>query len=445
MDLSPILDQASDLLNSCPASEWELVGVSSDRLSMLVSGRELDKFSQSSSQGLALRVIHQGSLGFSYLIGNDASALPQMVKEALASAQNSDLRQECCLAPALDKLPEVNIFDPKVLEEPLEEKRNRALTMAEAAFGADPKIVHVHPAEVEQAISQTWIRTSNGLDASYSTTQVGAGCVAMAAEGEEQEAAWESHAGRFLAELDPEAIGRKAGRSAADSLGGAPEKDGRYEVLLDNRISAQFLDLLGASFMGDNVLKGRSLMADKMGREVMSPLIDIIDDGLYPRGLGTSPWDSEGTPQKSNTLLRSGKVAGFVYDRYWASRAGVESTGNSARASIKAPPQVGYCNLHITPGDLSPQEAMTQMGRGILITDTMGGHTADPVSGEFSFGASGYLIENGRISRPVKSMAMAGQVVDLFKAAKAVCSDLRFFGTTGAPSLWVSGISLSGA
>ena len=445
MDLKPMLDQAADLLNKCPASEWEIVAVNSDRISMTLSGRQMDRFSQSSTQGLALRVIHEGRLGFSYLIGNDASALPQVAQEALASALNSDLKQECCLAQAVDNLPEVNIFDPAVLEESLQDKRNRALTMAEAAFASDPKVVHVHPAEIDQAVSQIWMRTSGGMDSSYATTQVGAGCVALAASDDEQEAAWESHGARFLAELDPVAIGRKAGRKAADSLGGTPEKDGRYEVLLDNAITAQFLDLLGASFMGDNVVKGRSMLADKKGQRVMSPLIDIVDDGLYPRGLGTCPWDAEGTPQRSTTLVKSGEITGFIYDRYWAARAGVESTGNADRPSLKTPPQVGYCNLHLKPGGMSPQEAMKKIGRGILITETMGGHTADPVSGEFSFGASGYLIENGQISRPVKSMAVAGQVVELFKASKAVCSDLRFFGTTGAPSLWVSGISLSGA
>ena len=193
------------------------------------------------------------------------------------------------------------------------------------------------------------------------------------------------------------------------------------------------------------MVKGRSLMAGKMGQNVMSPLINILDDGLYPRGLGTCPWDAEGTPQRKTWLVRAGKVTGFVYDRYWAARAGTQSTGNADRPSLKVPPQVGYCNLYLEPGELSPQAAMKQMNRGILITETMGGHTADPVSGEFSFGASGYLIENGQISRPVKSMAVAGQVVELFKASKAVCSDLRFFGSTGAPSLWVSGVSLSGA
>ena len=214
MDLMPVLDKAADLLAQSPASEWELIGVNSDRLSLQISGKELDRFSQSSTQGLAVRVIHKGRLGFSYLIGTDAAALPQVTQEALASAEGSDLKQECCLGEPLGKLPEVNIFDPTVLEESLAEKRNRALTMAEAAFSADSKIVHVHPAEVEQAVSQIWIRTSNGLDSSYSTTQVGAGCVAMAASNGEQEVSWESHSARFLAELDSEALPSAEGPDA---------------------------------------------------------------------------------------------------------------------------------------------------------------------------------------------------------------------------------------
>jgi PmbA protein len=445
MDMNQVLDQAADLLAQSPATEWELAAAIGKHLSLSVRGPELDKFSQSTTQGVALRVIHQGRLGFSFLMGNDSQDLPRVVEEALASAVNSDLKQECCLAGPAPEIPQLKLFDPSVLEDPLEAKKERALAMAQAALDADSRVVHVHPAEVEEQVSQVWYRTSNGLDKSFATTTVGAGCVAMAQQGDEQEAEWDSRTVRFLSELDTITIGKEAGMRAAASLGGAPIKDGRYEILFDNRIAAQLLSLVSESFRGDNVVKGRSLMADKIGQKLFSGCVHMMDDGLYPGGLGSSPLDGEGTVQQKKTLVKAGEVAGFVYDRYWATRAGTHSTGNSVRTSLKTPPEVGYHNLHLIPGKLSPTEAMAQMRQGVWITEIMGGHTADPVSGEFSFGAAGRLIKNGRLAEPVKSMAMAGRIFDLFNSVNAVCNDLRFFGTTGSPSLWVSGVSLSGA
>ena len=115
------------------------------------------------------------------------------------------------------------------------------------------------------------------------------------------------------------------------------------------------------------------------------------------------------------------------------------------RGSLKGPPGVSFTNLYLEPGAAGPQELESQMERGLVIAEIMGGHTADPVSGEFSFGASGFLVEKGQRVRPVKSIAIAGQVLELFQAVAAVGSDLRFSGYQGSPSLLIGSLSVSGA
>jgi PmbA protein len=196
--------------------------------------------------------------------------------------------------------------------------------------------------------------------------------------------------------------------------------------------------------LGDNVVKGRSLLASRLGRQICSPLVNIVDDGLYPRGLGSAAFDDEGTPQSRKALIRAGVLEGFVFDRLWGARHGAASTGNAVRASLKSPPGVGFSNLYLEPGAQSPTELAQGMGRGLIISEVLGGHTADPVSGQFSFGAAGHLVEGGQPVRAVKSIAMAGQVLEMFSAIQAVGSDLRFFGRVGSPSLLVRGISISG-
>lgn len=444
MSLTSLADQACELLAACEADEWEVMALASDSLSMAVRGRELDKFQQASSLGLSLRVALGGKLGFSYVMGESAEALKQAVQSALASARESDLTQEVGFAAPGAELAECDVFDPQLAQELVEAKKQRALDMAVAALEADPKIVHVHPAEVGEGVSHLTLRTSHGLELEHRGTFISAGVVAMAGNGEEQEVAYDGEAVRFASKLDPVELGARTGRRAAAYLGGAPMPDGRYDVVLENAVAAELLGLLASSLLGDNLLKGRSLFKDKLGEEIISPALTIVDDGLYPQGLGTAPFDDEGTPQRRTVLFEDGVLKNFVYDRLWGAEAGAASTGNAVRGSLKAPPGVGFTNLHLVPGQGSMEDLAGQVSKGMLITEIMGAHTADPVSGEFSLGAAGFLLENGRIGRPVKSMAVAGQVVDLFKAIKVVGDDLRFFGRSGSPSLLVAGLSLSG-
>jgi len=445
MDLDKQLEQAADLLRKTDAQEWEVMALSSEQLSIAVSGQEVDKFQQSASHGLAMRVISQGRLGFSYLMGSGAGgALQTAVAEALASAQASDLEDEAGLArpQPMPEAPET--LDPAIKAEPLEAKRERALAMAAAARQADPRVQHVHPAEIGEYYSRVRLVTSHGVDLSLENTTCSAVANAVAGENGQQEMAWEYDVRRFLSDLDANRVGAEAGRRAAACLGAGPVADGRYDVILESQVAMEFLELLGASLLGDSLVKGRSLLAAKMDQKVFSDLITIVDDGLLPRGLGSGPFDDEGTPASSKTLVRDGVVRGFVFDRLWGARHGAASTGNAIRAGLKSPPQVGFSNLYLKPGRGDLPHLAADLHRGLVINEVLGAHTADPVSGQFSLGAAGFLIENGKITRPVKSIAVAGQIVDLFASVQAVGGDLRFLGRSGSPSLVVAGMSVSG-
>lgn len=444
MDLSAHLDQAQKKLAAAGCGQWELMAAHSHSVNIGVRGDQVDKFQQAESLGLAIRIINQGRLGFSFVMGGDEAALELAVSQALASAAASDPEPGLTLAGPAGELASVEVFDPALAQDPLEAKVARARELAAAALAADERVVHVQPAEFSSAVSSLLLRTSGGLEFRHRGTQAAAGVLAMASQDGEQEMGWESHSARFLADLDIPALGRAAGRRAAALLGARPVADGRYDLLLENSVAVQFLDLLAASLRGDSLLKGRSLLAGREGQQVASPLVSLVDDGLYPRGLGTSALDDEGTPQQRSPLVERGVLRDFIFDRLWAARAGRASTGNAMRPSLNNPPGVGFSNLYLEPGQRSPAELTVGLERGLILTEIMGGHTADPVSGEFSLGAAGHLVEGGRPTRPVKSIAVAGQVLEMFKAVRAVGSDLRFFGRSGCPSLLVGGMSVSG-
>lgn len=439
------MELARAALQNSGADAWEIAAVHSESVSIGVRGSEVDKFQESTSSGLALRVIANQRPGFAYVIGGDPAGIERAAQEALASAAASDPEPGFSLAAPVDDPPQVEVFDPELAAEPVEAKVAKAKQLAATALAADPRVVHVQPAEYGSAVSTVRLWSSEGLDFTHRGTNVSAGALAMAAGDDEQEMGWDSRSARFVAEIDCAALGAEAGRRAAAFLGARPVPDGRYDVILDREVAVQFLGLLAASLQGDSLLKGRSLLAGKEGQEVISPLLSIIDDGLYPRGLGSGSLDDEGTPMAKKVLVERGVLAGFIYDRLWGARAGRESTGNGMRGSLKGPPGVGFSNLYLEPGGKSQGELEADMGSGLVICEIMGGHTADPVSGEFSFGASGFLVENGQRARPVKSIAIAGQVLDIFSTVTAVGSDLEFSGRQGSPSLLLNGLSVSGA
>jgi PmbA protein len=407
-------------------------------------GAEVDKFVEAESLGLALRVVTEGRLGFSFALGGGEDGVERGVEDALAAALAADPQEGLTLAGVAPLPPAPQVFDPALGREPLEAKVERARRVVAAAKAVDPRVVHVHPAEYGEADDLVVLRTSHGLEVEQRSTQVSVMANAMASQDGQQEESWDGDSRRFLEDLRVEEVGRAAGEKAVALLGAAPVPDGRYDILLRNEVAADFLELLATSLLGDNVAKGRSLLANRLDQSICSPLVDIIDDGLYPRGLGSAAFDDEGTPCSRKTLVQAGVLKGFVTDRLWGARLGLPSTGNAVRASLKSPPGVGFGNLFLQPGQGDLEELARRMDRGLIIGGILGGHTADPVTGEFSFGADGLLVEGGRAVRAVKSIAMAGQVLELFQAVRAVGADLRFFGRVGSPSILVEGISISG-
>src|SRR5690606_30415783 len=150
------------------------------------------------------------------------------------------------------------------------------------------------------------------------------------------------------------------------------------------------------------------------GEKVFSPLITFKDDAFLKDGYSAKPFDAEGSPSQTTSLIEEGVFKNMLLDRYYAKKLGLQTTAKASR-SLKAPPSIGVTNLVLSPGSHSCDSLLNEANRGVLITDLMGVHTANPVTGAFSLGASGILIENGKLSRPIKGFAVAGNVLDLFR------------------------------
>ena len=215
--------------------------------------------------------------------------------------------------------------------------------------------------------------------------------------------------------------------------------------MLDPYIVTNFLGVIAPALSAGAVQKGRSLFKDKVGEIVASSNVTIIDDGTLNGGIMSTPFDGEGIPSQKTVLIDNGRLVGFLHNTYTANKENTKSTGNSTRGSFKSTPEVGTTNLYLNNGNIERNNLIRDVDNGLYVTEVMGMHTANPISGDFSLGAAGIWIKNGELTEPVRGVAIAGNMVELLKSIDAVGNDLRFFVGMGAPTIRIGEITISGS
>jgi PmbA protein len=414
-------------------------------LSVEAKDRRVDAVETAVTFGYGLRVIKDGRLGFSY--SNDKGDMERVVQDALQSAGFTE-RDEFLDLPGPGRPQAPKVFDAEIAEMKEEEAVERALLVEREALAEDARVKKIRKASASFAANDTLIVNSRGVSSGYASTFCSAHLMAAVEEGGDSQMGWEYQGGRFLSDVDFGMVGRSAARRALDMLGARKMTARKTHVVLDSLVATEFLSVLVAMLSSENVQKGKSLLKGRVGQEVLSGLLDIIDDGLLPGGPGTRHVDDEGVPTRRNVLVKNGVLRGFMYNTSTAGRDGAASTGNAVRASFSSVPGVGPMNLFIDAADAvqgrpGTQEMFGSVDSGLYVTEAMGIHTANPISGEFSIGVSGLWFDKGQRRFPVKEAVLSGNMLDFFGKVRAVAGDLRFLGGIGSPSLLVGPAELS--
>jgi len=423
----------------------EVYLLSSRATTIEVKKQKIDAFVSSSSRGVGLRVFVEKRIGFSYTALTDGSEIDALIRNAVDSAQFTEPDPGNLLPePALLPPDDLKLHDPALagISEP--EKIDRAMALEQAALSVDPRIRVIRKAVTRDSDYTVHLFNSNGVDCSYGATGCSASIMLMADDGTHQEMGWDSDFNRFFSGLVVTDIGQRAARKALDLLGARAMQTRKVPVLFTPLTAVSFLEVFASAFSADAVQKGKSLFADRIGEVVGSERIHLVDDGHLPGGAGSAPVDDEGVPMQRKVLIRKGILEGFLHNTYTAAKEGVLSTGNGVRGGYGSLPRVGTTNLFIQRGDRSEEQLLHEMDQGLLVTEVMGMHTANPYSGDFSVGVSGFWVENGRPAYPVRGGALAGNFLEILKQVRAVGENLRFYGAVGSPSLLIDALSVSG-
>jgi PmbA protein len=262
-----------------------------------------------------------------------------------------------------------------------------------------------------------------------------------ALDGERVSTAHESHSSCQM-ELDPEKIAGQACRIALDSRGGGPVETGNMVVVLDHQAAAGLLSTFTQAINGDNVQRGRSIYAGKEGEHVTAEGLSIYDDGTVNGGLYSSLGDGEGTPSQRTTLIKNGVLQHFIYDIYTAQKGNKKSTGNGIRTSYADMPSVSLSNLIV---EFENYPDITEVREGCMVTDVLGAHTANPISGDFSVEVmNAFLIENGEIKSPVKKAMLSGNIFEILQDLKGLSGEKRQMGPFIIPRLLCSSLRVVG-
>ncbi|MFH0933133.1 MAG: TldD/PmbA family protein [Nitrospirota bacterium] len=418
------------------ADEAEAYIRSSKNLSIEIKDQKIDALESSLSFGYSLRVMKERRLGFSYSTDRDDSE--SVVEKAVEAARWVD-RDEYLELPETSDSAKVEIFDPKISSISEEEAAGKVSLLEKASYEEDERVRNIRKARGTFLTSDIIIMNSKGIDQQYSTTTCTAQIMVMAEEGLDSQMGWYFIGSRFLDKVSFEDVGRNAARRAVQLLGSRRMNAQKTPVILDNLVAVEFMGIFASSLSSENVQKGKSLLTGKLGKRVISQKISMIDNGLLPGKLGSRPIDDEGVSSREKTLIRGGTLLSYLYNTYTAKKDGVSSTGNAVRSGFSGFPSVGISNLSIEPASkadiVSTREIFRATDKCLYVTEAMGIHTANPISGEFSVGVSGLWIEKGEIVFPVKEAVISGNILSLFENIEAVGDDLTFFGNIGSPSL----------
>jgi PmbA protein len=448
--MTDYLELAQDVVRRAAARgvEAEAIVMDEQETMIRVDRGQVEQLSQSGSKGLGVRVIDGGRVGYAYTSDLAAASIEETWQAAveLARVATSD---EHRLLPDPQPIPDedLEIWDPDLPDISTEDKIALAKQVEETALAYDPRVVMTNRCTYQDAIGHVYLANSRGFAGAYDRTIAFSYVMGIGRDQSGQTMAFGLGASNFIRDLNAQAIGQEAGRRAVEILGGQPVETQTATVVFDPMVAGEILGYLSMALTAEAMQRGRSFLIGKMGQEIGSDRVSLLDNGRLKRGLASAPFDGEGVPTSATRLIDEGVLQNVIYDTYTARKDGVASTGNAQRSSHRSLPRLAPSNFYLQPGNLAPDEIIAGVERGLYVTRIMQTGGTDPITGDCSMGASGLWIENGQLTRPVSGVTVATTLSDLLQNIVAVGDDLRvvpFMGAISAPTIRVEGVTIGG-
>ncbi|MGN6202359.1 MAG: TldD/PmbA family protein [Solirubrobacterales bacterium] len=431
--MTPLLDQdvAARVLSRALANGGRFAEVFAERRRgqvLAIDEQRIESVQTGAEEGAGVRVVEGGTTYFAHVDGLDPADLERAADEAAAALRGD--RREPQPLQARETTPLPIARRPEEVPAARKAEMLRELDERGRARGAEIAQLTASYAEARREVA---LANSDGLFTGDDRTRVRIGAQVVARREGSVETGAETlgaHRGYELLEDDSAQIAEQAAAKALTLLDAVPAPSGSMPVVVGGGFGGVlFHEMTGHGLEADHIQKGASVYVGKLGERVAEPLLNAYDDGRLPGEWGSDGIDDEGQPTQKTLVIEDGRITSYLYDHLTAERAGVASTGNGRRESFRHLPIPRMTNTYIAPGDATPEEMIAEVPRGFYAV-SFGGGQVDPATGDFVFGVSeGYLIEDGKVTKPCRGATLIGNCLDALAAIDAVGDD--FFMKTG--------------
>lgn len=464
-ELRALAEQAVDMARRAGASDAEAVAFEGDEFSVHVRLGEVDELTESGSRALGLRVFFEAKGG--QRTANTSTS--DLSKDGIARLVSGAV--ELAKVTGVDPfagLPEREAFGTLAVDElalyfedigsvPPEERIAIAKRCEAAALGSDTRIQNSRGAGFDLSTSRRVMVNSRGFAGDYRRSYCGVSATPIAQDASGMQTGyWYSSARTPRLLESPEEIGRTAAERALRKLGARRIPTGRYPVVFPPEVSRGLMANLLHAADGDAIYRNASMFAGKLGEQAAGENITVVDDGtmvfdhvladgttLRAGGLGTSPFDGDGLPTRRTVVVERGVLKELLLNTYTARKLNMKSNGKASRGLAGAP-GIGGGNYFLEPGELTQEQIVGDVGRGLYVLGTMG-FGVNLVTGDYSQGATGLWIENGELTHAVEEITIAGNLKDMFRNVSAIGNDLEFRGAGAVPTVRIEGMTVAGS
>jgi len=423
------------------ADAADAVAVRSVSLSVEVREGAVEESQRSESDDIGLRVLlgRRQALVSTNDIAGDVSALAERAV-AMAKVAPEDAFAGLADTDELARdFPDLDLIDPEL---PSVASLEASAKSAEAAGLAVKGVTKSEGASASAGIGGMVLATSRGFRGAYLSSHHSLSMAAIAGEGTAMERDYDFSSALHAADLDgPERIGRSAGERAVKRLNPHKVATKKVPVVFDKRIAGGLIGHLASAINGSAVARKTSFLKDKLGERLFKPGIRIVDDPLRKRGLRSRPFDAEGVAARPLAIVEDGVLKSWLLDCATARELSLTTTGHAARR-VSSPPSPSATNLHLEPGPKTPDELIADIAEGFYVTELIG-FGINPVTGDYSRGATGFWIERGKLAYPVSEVTIAGNLIAMY-AALTPANNLEFRYGTNAPTVRVEGLTVAG-
>lgn len=430
-----IADKAQKAVkNSCDA--YEIYIEESKSIELDSRKEELNFAKEEIDCGVGIRVIKDNKVGFAF-----TSDMNKIEEAAMQSIENTKLNKvdENYAFAEVEKVPEIKkVYDKKFndlsLDESIEFLKNTIDTTIDQ--GCD-----ITGSGFSASEGRSLIINSNGVSIEDEGTGFSIGLSVTIQKDGQIATAYNSQSSRFF-DLDGEKLAIEVCNLAKSSLDTKPIDTNDYDVVLDYYAATGLLQTFISAFNGENVMRGRSILKDKMGMEIANPNLTIVDNPLLENGMCTSKCDGEGSVSEKTELVKDGVLNSFIYDIYTANKQGVKTTSNGLRGSYLTTPMISPTNVEFKFDEMKD---LSEIDKGVLTTSVLGAHTANPISGDFSVEASNaFKIENGELTDPINKAMISGNIFEIMKKVEGLKSEIKQYGQFIIPKLLVHDLRVVG-